>query len=198
MAVNPETLRFIFELTKEGPEAQLKDCDAMDTKMTALFGAGSVIIALAGLSAVKTVTAAVGTVATAAGKTAAIGATTSASPTASPSAATSVAAARGANWAVALLLFAAVVFYVVSGMQALRGLLPRRFRRSVQADEIWQQLWNRGPDEIRHVLVADISAAYAHNKVVLVEKAGHVRWSAIWLGLEVVAIGLALVASQFT
>jgi hypothetical protein len=45
-----ETLDFIFDYTKEGPERQLGDVDALDSKMVQVFSAASVIIGLGGLS----------------------------------------------------------------------------------------------------------------------------------------------------
>jgi hypothetical protein len=194
MAINPQTLEFIFNYTKDGPDAQLKDAEAMDSKMTGLFGAGSVIIALAGLSAVKAI-------ATTAAGVKAVTAAASVSPTLSPSASPTASAAAtvtGPNWILVGLLVVAIVCYVASAFEDLGGLDPRNFRRSIQADQLWLGLWNRNLDDIRHVLVQDISDAYAHNKTVLRAKSRHLHRAAVWLGGEVVAVGLALVAAQFS
>jgi hypothetical protein len=196
MAINPQTLEFIFDYTKNGPDAQLKDAEAIDSKMTGLFSAASVIIALAGLSAVKAV--ATGASAANTAVTIAASASPSVSASASPAAKAVAAVASGPNWVLVVLLVAAIVCYVTSAFQALRGLDPTTFRRSVQADEVWRRLWNRNLDDIRHVLVQDIMDAYAHNKTVLLRKSEHLHWAGVWLGGEVVAVGLALVAAQFT
>lgn len=45
--VNPETLDFIIETTKAGPEGQARDVDAIDAKTINVFSAASVVIGLA-------------------------------------------------------------------------------------------------------------------------------------------------------
>jgi hypothetical protein len=45
-----ETVEFIFEHTKEAPERQSRDIDALDAKMVQVFGAASVVIGLVGVS----------------------------------------------------------------------------------------------------------------------------------------------------
>lgn len=45
--INPETLDFILETTKAGPEGQARDFDALDAKTINVFSAASVIIGLA-------------------------------------------------------------------------------------------------------------------------------------------------------
>jgi len=49
-AVRAETTAFILEYTKDAPERQLSDIDALDSKMVQIFSAGSVVIGLTGLS----------------------------------------------------------------------------------------------------------------------------------------------------
>ena len=196
MAIDPQTLEFIFNYTKDGPDAQLKDAEAMDAKITTLFGAASVIIALAGLSAVKAATTAADSAKSAA--TVIAGASPTATVSTSPAAKAASTVGHGPNWVLVVLLVAAIGCYVLCAAQALRGLNPRKFRRSTQADQLWLKLWNRSVDDIRHVLVQDISDAYAHNKTVLEEKSRHLHRAAVWLGGEVVAVGLALVAAQFS
>ncbi len=51
--VNPETLEFIFNYTKEAPERQIKDAEALDNKMAQIFSVASVVIGLVGVSSVS-------------------------------------------------------------------------------------------------------------------------------------------------
>ena len=47
--LNPESLNLIFETTKDAPERQLHDVEAMDAKAVQVFAAASIIIGLATL-----------------------------------------------------------------------------------------------------------------------------------------------------
>ena len=49
--LNLDTLDFIFDYTKEAPETQAHDAQALDAKVVNIFSAASIIIGLAGLSA---------------------------------------------------------------------------------------------------------------------------------------------------
>lgn len=48
--INRETLSAILEYTQEAPERQIKDVEALDTKMVQIFSAASIVIGLAGVS----------------------------------------------------------------------------------------------------------------------------------------------------
>src|SRR5947207_15756003 len=49
-----DTLDFIYEATKDAPEAQLKDADALNTRAIQIFTAGGVILGLTGLGSAST------------------------------------------------------------------------------------------------------------------------------------------------
>lgn len=48
--LDEKTVEFIFDYTKEAPERQSRDLDALDNKMVQVFSAASVVIGLAGIS----------------------------------------------------------------------------------------------------------------------------------------------------
>ncbi len=48
--LDEKTVEFIFEYTKEAPERQGRDIDALDTKMVQVFSAASVVVGLLGVS----------------------------------------------------------------------------------------------------------------------------------------------------
>ena len=48
--LNPETLDFIYQHTRDAPEAQMRDVEALDAKMVQVFSAASVVVGLAGLA----------------------------------------------------------------------------------------------------------------------------------------------------
>ncbi len=47
---DPETLDFILQATKDGPESQSRDIDALDAKVFQVFAAASIILGLASFS----------------------------------------------------------------------------------------------------------------------------------------------------
>ena len=152
--INPESLDLILELTKGGPESQLRDVDALDAKTVQVFAAASIVIGLATL---------VGD--------------------------------RGGTASTVLLLLALGSFAVSVGAAAV-GLFVRDFRKSYQADYLWGHFWDRPAQELKHSVVADIAAAYSHNKTVIETKARAAQVAVIMTGLEALLVGLALVVAR--
>lgn len=95
-----------------------------------------------------------------------------------------------------MLLVAAAVAYVLTALVALFELQVRRFRRSIQADELWQRYWNRTAAEAKHATVRDVSKAYRHNKGLLLQKAWAVRLGVFTAGVEVALVAIALIWSR--
>src|SRR5688572_16037741 len=46
MAVNPQVLDFLYEITKDTPQGQLEAARALDTKLVQVFGPASVVMGL--------------------------------------------------------------------------------------------------------------------------------------------------------
>ena len=151
---NSESLDLILELTKGGPESQLRDVDALDAKTVQVFAAASIVIGLATL---------VGD--------------------------------RGGTASTVLLLLALGSFVVSVGAAAV-GVFVRDFRKSYQADYLWGHFWDRPAQELKHSVVADIAAAYTHNKTVIETKARAAQVAVIMTGLEALLVGLALVVAR--
>ncbi len=152
--INPESLDLILELTKGGPESQLRDADALDAKTVQVFAAASIVIGLATLVGDRG-----GTVST-------------------------------------VLLLLALGSFVVSVGAAVVGLLVRVFRKSYQADYLLGHFWARPAQDLKHSVVADIAAAYSHNKTVIETKARAAQVAVIMTGLEALLVGLALVVAR--
>jgi len=150
--INPGAVDFVFEHVKDAPQQQLRDADALDSKVVQLFSAGSVIIGLAGLSTKS----------------------------------------QGVSgW---FLLLA--VLYVGVAIAAFTHLYGRTYRRSLQADTLWRRAWHRAPMDIKRALIADVQAAYDHNKVVLGDKAKTMAAVIVGLSAEVVFVGASLIATR--
>ncbi len=94
------------------------------------------------------------------------------------------------------LLIAAVTAYVATALITFYGVQVRRFRRSVQADELWNRYWWRKPDEAKHAIVHDVGKAYGHNRGLLRDKARAVRAGVLSAGLEVALVAIALIWSR--
>lgn len=129
--------------------------EAHDTKLTQLFGAGSIVIGLASL----------------------IG--------------------DGGGSPTDGLLLAAVVVYALLAVLTLWAVRVRRFRRSLQADQLWQEHWADDLIKLKHAIVHDISEAYAHNKAILEKKAQAVKWATGLMGLEVLLVAAAILWSRW-
>jgi len=98
----------------------------------------------------------------------------------------------------AVLIAFAVVAYVGLGAFAFAHLWAREYRRSLQADELWRKLWASNVRDIKYSLVHDISAAYAHNKKLLLRKRWTLRGALVAAAIEVVLVGSAIVARLAT
>ncbi len=152
--INPESLDLILELTKGGPESQLRDVDALDAKTVQVFAAASIVIGLATL-----------------------------------------AGERGGTASTVLLLLSLGSFVVAVGAAAV-GVFVRDFRKSYQADYLWGHFWDRPAQELKHSVVADIAAAYTHNRTVIETKARATQVAVMMTGLETLLVGLALVVAR--
>jgi len=85
---------------------------------------------------------------------------------------------------VVILAYIAVVCFAIIHLKAAA------FRRSLHADELWQEHWDNSVLNIKHDLVSDISEAYSHNKSVLSKKNKTLFGALIALGIQVVSVGV--------
>jgi phosphoglycerol transferase MdoB-like AlkP superfamily enzyme len=104
----------------------------------------------------------------------------------------------GGKWYVNALLIAAVLAYLLTAVFAFFHLRTVKFRRSLQADVLWQEYWNEPVSEIKHALLQDISEAYAFNKGVLHSKGRTILIGLAGAGVEVFLVGAALILSRLT
>lgn len=91
------------------------------------------------------------------------------------------------------ILLAAIMAYVAVAIGALAGLRIRRFRRSLQADVLWPQHWDRDVADVKHSLVTDIVAAYEHNMKILHRKAVVLAFVLGAMSFEAVLVGAVFV-----
>ncbi len=91
------------------------------------------------------------------------------------------------------MAFAVAAYVALSGFAFLQ-LWARDYHRSLQADELWLKLWASAVPDIKHSLVHDISAAYAHNKSLLFRKRWTLRGATLAVAVEVALVGSAIVA----
>ena len=75
-------------------------------------------------------------------------------------------------------------------------MFVRDFRKSYQADYLLEHFWDRPAQELKHSVVADIAAAYTHNKTVIETKARAAQVVVIMTGLEALLVGLALIVAR--
>ncbi len=78
-------------------------------------------------------------------------------------------------------IFITYVFVVIISAIHLKA---KKFRRSIQADTLWNTFWKSEIAEIKLSLVKDIGVAYKHNKDVLATKTRTLLYSLIALGME--------------
>ena len=95
-----------------------------------------------------------------------------------------------------VLLSVAVAAFLVVGAMVLYSSWLRRHRLSFQADELWERYWDEPISEIKSALVADIAAAYAHNRQILETKARALRGALIAAIAEIALVGATLAWSS--
>jgi len=98
--------------------------------------------------------------------------------------------------AVKALLVGALIAYFATAVVSFIHLRLREFRRSLHADTLWNELWQRDVGEIQHALVADIAAAYDYNKQVLHEKGRTILAALVLAGIEIVLVGASITWSR--
>ncbi|MDD4876935.1 MAG: hypothetical protein PHQ86_07400 [Dehalococcoidales bacterium] len=155
--INRESLDFIFEYTRNAPELQLKDVEALDNKVIQILSVASVIIGLIGF----------------------------------------VIGKANINVLSLIALLIALLAYIVLAIFAFIHLKSTNFRRSGQADTLWDEFWSDDVKSIKHSLVADISKAYAFNKTLINKKARTLLCVVIFAAVEVVAVGSFIILSAF-
>jgi hypothetical protein len=150
-----DTLDLLYDLARRAPDAQLRDVDSIDAKVTQVFAAGSVLIGLAALRGTHHHTTA------------------------------------GILLGVAVAVFLYVAYY------ALRTLWTREFRVLISPEQLWRDYWADPPESIKHAVVADVATGYPENDRLLQDKRRSLRQALIGVGIEAVAIGVALALSTF-
>jgi hypothetical protein len=87
-------------------------------------------------------------------------------------------------------LIVAILAYIVVVCLSIIHLKAISFRRSLHADELWQEHWDENVVDIKHDLVADIGEAYGHNKGIIDKKKVTLLWTLVFIGIQVVSIGV--------
>lgn len=167
--VDPETLDFIYDHTKEGPNLQFRDSEHLDTKITAVFAAA----------------------------TAAIGFATRLPKTEGPLGDYVVASWSGRFNLVDACFYLAVASWLVVVVVTLLHLRTKSHHRAIRADVLWTPKYRHySPDRVKRRVVVDIREAYKHNKKLLDGKARTFNRAISWAAAEGVFIVLALVLAR--
>lgn len=97
--------------------------------------------------------------------------------------------------AAAWLFGAALAVYVVATVAAFLVLRTRDFRVVDDADQIWARYYDAELEDVKHALVDDIASASAYNAVLLRSKGRALRCLVAATAVEVLLVGLAVIAS---
>ncbi|HZS24485.1 MAG TPA: hypothetical protein VFA30_05795 [Gaiellaceae bacterium] len=89
----------------------------------------------------------------------------------------------------------AVAAFLVLAFYAIRALWSRRFRVLTTPDQLWNRFWDEPPEAIKHAVMADLASGYAENDFRLHEKRRELSRVLVSVGVEAVAIGVALTIS---
>lgn len=103
----------------------------------------------------------------------------------------------GTSRNVDVLLVLAVVSYTIAAVAALFHLSPKKQRRSLHVEDIWQKSWNEEVTDIEHALIEDIREVHNYNKGVLEKKRKTLLFTVAATGAEVLFVGLTLISSRF-
>jgi len=101
------------------------------------------------------------------------------------------------NYLALMPLVIALLAYIALVISAFIHLKARGFRRSIQADVLWENYWQDDIEEIKHSLVDDIGKAYAHNKRMIDKKARILLYVTIFAAIEVIAVGGFIILATF-
>jgi len=97
--------------------------------------------------------------------------------------------------AAAWLFGAALFVYVIAAGAAFSVLRTRAFRVVDDADHIWPRYYDEELEDVKHALVDDISSAVAENAVLLGSKGKALKCLVAATAVEVLLVGLAVIAS---
>ena len=157
-SLKTESLDFIFEYTRSGPEVQLKDVEALDNKVIQILSVSSVIIGLVGFTIGK----------------------------------------NGVKFPYLTTFIVALLAYMSLAVSAFIHLKANKYRRSLQADVLWQEFWESDVKDIKHSLVADIGKAYTHNKELIEKKSRTLLFVVVFGAIEVIAVGGFIILSAIS
>jgi len=107
-----------------------------------------------------------------------------------------VAAGPLRHGAAAWLFGAALLLYLVAAGAAFCVLRTRSFRVVDDADQICTRYYDEELEDVKHALVDDISSAYAENAVLLGSKGRALKVLVVATAVEVLLVGLAIMASR--
>ncbi len=91
-----------------------------------------------------------------------------------------------------MLLIAVLVAFAVVSAAAIGVFWTRTYRFVDHSRNLWARCHSWSPNEIRHWLVADLSAAYEHNRKIGRHKACLLRVALIGTSIEVLVVGALL------
>lgn len=167
--VDKDTLDFIYEHTKEGPNLQFRDSEHLDTKITAVFAAATVAIGFAARIP----------------------------KTEGPQISYVVASWSGYFNLVDVFFYLAVVAWGIVAVVTLLHLRAKKHRRAMRADLLWTPKYRyENPETAKRRVLVDIREAYLENKVLLKGKAKTFNRAASWTVVEGVLIVLALALAR--
>jgi hypothetical protein len=91
--------------------------------------------------------------------------------------------------------YLAAACWAVIVLVATWNLATKRYRRSYQADVLWNQYRDEEPSFVKRLVVVDIADAYAHNRGVLSSKGRAVTITVLTTALEGLSLALVLIFS---
>ena len=160
------TLDFIYEHTKEAPNSQTKDSEQLDVKLTAVLASATVAIGFGSRLSTPDEPSMPGVV---------------------------------AEWidlsTPDLCFYLASLCWAIVVVTTAWSLVTKRYRRSYQADVLWNQHRDKDQYRVKQLVVKDIASAYAHNREVLSGKAKAVTITVLATALEGLFLALVLIFS---
>jgi hypothetical protein len=94
------------------------------------------------------------------------------------------------------LLAIAVGAFLVVACLTLQSLWSRRFRVVITPYKLWHDYWSDSAESIKHAVVADLADGYVENNRLLHGKRRSLAGALVGVGIEAVAIGVALAVSS--
>ena len=160
------TLDFIYEHTKEAPNAQTRDSERLDVKLTAVLAAATAAMAFGARL-----------------------------PRPNKPLLPEVGFPWTAIPVTDFFFYLAAACWTVIILVTASNLEARQYHRSYQADVLWDQYRDKESDVVKRLVVKDIARAYAYNRDILASKGKAVTLTVRATALEGLFLGLILIFS---